>query len=59
MVALVPSNPITPVRLCSAAGLIAGTVPTTGTPKTARAWESAMVDAVFLHLFAQCALADA
>jgi hypothetical protein len=30
----------------SAAGLIAGTVPTTGTSSTARAWASAIVEAV-------------
>ena len=45
-VASVPSTPITRVRLSAAAGLIAGTVPTTGTSSAARTAPSAIVDAV-------------
>ena len=42
----VPSRPITPLCVCSAAGLIAGTVPTIGTPNTALACANAIVEAV-------------
>ena len=35
-----------PLFVNSAAGLIAGTVPTTGTSSAARTWSSAMVQAV-------------
>ena len=47
-VAGVPSTPMTLVRVSSAAGLIAGTVPTTGTSSAARTCDSAIVEAV-LH----------
>ena len=42
----VPSTPITRVFDSSAAGLIAGTVPTIGKSSAARAWSRAMVEAV-------------
>ena len=46
MVASVPSTPITRLFDISAAGLIAGTVPTIGTSSAARAWSRAIVEAV-------------
>jgi hypothetical protein len=42
----VPSRPIVPLRVSSAAGLIAGTVPTIGTLRTSRTMARAMVEAV-------------
>ncbi len=42
----VPSTPMTRLRDCSDAGLIAGTVPTIGRSSAARTWGRAMVEAV-------------
>ena len=44
--AAVPSRPMVPLRVCSAAGLIAGTVPTIGISSTSRTMPKAMVLAV-------------
>ena len=46
IVASVPTRPIVPLRVSVAAGLIAGTVPTTGISSTSRTMPSAMVLAV-------------
>ncbi len=45
-VAEVASRPITPLRLSAAAGLMAGTVPTTGMARASRSASSARVLAV-------------